>query len=137
MAEYIEREAIRLAYERSLKNDKHVIEGASAIHAQEHHHIFHILDKIPAADVVSRATFEQAMWERDVAIQQLKDLGVGFGEKADVAPVVRCDECIHQENCMRQIVFWERDNVLEQNTSKYHKLEFCSYGEPKRERRSK
>ena len=87
----------------------------------------------PAADVVSRATFEQVMWERDVAIQQLKDLGVGFGEKADVAPVVRCKECIYQESCQKQIVLWERDHVLEQNIYHYHKLGFCSCGERRSE----
>ena len=32
-------------------------------------------------DVVSREVFEQVMWERDVALKQLEDLGVGFGEK--------------------------------------------------------
>lgn len=40
--EYIERESARLAYEKSLANDNHRIEGASAIHRQEHHHILHI-----------------------------------------------------------------------------------------------
>ena len=30
---------------------------------------------------VSRAAYEQVMWERDVAIEQLKELGYGFGEK--------------------------------------------------------
>ena len=50
--EYIEREAARLAYEKSLANDNHRIEGASAIHRQEHRHILHILEKLPAADVV-------------------------------------------------------------------------------------
>ena len=44
---------------------------------------------IPAADVVSRAAYDQTAWERDLAIQQLKsDYGVGLGErKADMAPV--------------------------------------------------
>lgn len=32
-------------------------------------------------NTVSRGTLEQIMWERDVAIQQLKDLGYGLGEK--------------------------------------------------------
>ena len=32
-------------------------------------------------DMVSREMFEQIMWERDLAIQQLKDLGYGLGEK--------------------------------------------------------
>ena len=50
--EYIDREAARLAYEKSLANDNHRIEGASAIHRQEHRHILHILEKLPAADVV-------------------------------------------------------------------------------------
>lgn len=52
MAEYIDREALRLAYEKSLMNNRHRIEGAGAIHIQEHRHILHILEKIPAADVV-------------------------------------------------------------------------------------
>lgn len=48
---------------------------------------------------------------------------------ADVAPVVRCEDCKHQEDCMKQLVFWERDPVLEQNVYQYYNLEFCSYGE--------
>lgn len=52
MAEYIKREDLRRAYEISLENDNHKIEGASAIHLQEHRHILHILNKIPAADVM-------------------------------------------------------------------------------------
>lgn len=47
----------------------------------------------------------------------------------DVIPVVRCEDCKHQEDCMKQLVFWERDHVLEQNVYQYHKLDFCSYGE--------
>ena len=42
---------------------------------------------LPAADVVPKAAFDQVVWERDVAIQQLReDYGVGLGEKkaADV-----------------------------------------------------
>lgn len=50
--EYIEREAVRFAYEKSLADDNHRIEGASAIHRQEHHHIMRILEKMSAADVV-------------------------------------------------------------------------------------
>lgn len=32
-------------------------------------------------DMVSQAAYEQIKWERDIAIQQLKDLGYGLGEK--------------------------------------------------------
>ena len=34
-------------------------------------------------DVVSLAVFEQVMWERDMAIMQLNDLGIGFCEKVN------------------------------------------------------
>lgn len=32
-------------------------------------------------NMVSRSAYEQVMWERDVAIVQLKELGYGLGEK--------------------------------------------------------
>jgi hypothetical protein len=35
----------------------------------------------PAVDAVSRGLFEQYKWERDVAISQLEDLGISFGQK--------------------------------------------------------
>lgn len=43
----------------------------------------------PAADVVPKSLYDQTAWERDLAIQQLReDYGVGLGEKKkDVAPV--------------------------------------------------
>lgn len=39
--------------------------------------------------MVSRAVFEQVMWERDIALKQLAEIGNGFEEKMDdVATVV-------------------------------------------------
>lgn len=38
-------------------------------------------DGEPCEDTVSRGVFEQVVWERDVAIDKLKELGYGFGEK--------------------------------------------------------
>ena len=35
----------------------------------------------PNADVVSRELFEQIKWERDVAMEQLAEHGISFGEK--------------------------------------------------------
>lgn len=47
-----------------------------------------ILDEIPTADVVSKDLYNQAVWERDVAIGQLAEIGKSLGEKMDdVAPV--------------------------------------------------
>ena len=44
----------------------------------------------PTADVVSRGVLEQVMWERDLAVSQLAEIGKGVGEKMDdVAEVKR------------------------------------------------
>lgn len=61
MADLIDRETVRLAYEKSFENDNHKIAGASAIHRQEHRHILHILDKIPAID--SESLRPQGEWK--------------------------------------------------------------------------
>lgn len=39
------------------------------------------LEQEPSNDMVSRGVFEQVMWERDVAIEQLHELGYELGEK--------------------------------------------------------
>ena len=41
------------------------------------------IDKAEVVDAVSRSVYEQACWERDMAIKQLEEIGVGFGEKTD------------------------------------------------------
>ena len=46
----------------------------------------------PSNDMVSRGVFEQVMWERDVAIEQLKELGYELGEKVEP-----CDDAISRE----------------------------------------
>lgn len=45
--------------------------------------------------MVSRAAFEQVMWERDIALKQLAEIGKGLGEKMDdvVSDVVYCKDC--------------------------------------------
>lgn len=40
-------------------------------------------------DVVSAGAYEQVAWERDLAVQQLKDYGVGLGQAKDLAEVTR------------------------------------------------
>ena len=37
----------------------------------------------PAVDAVSRGMFEQYKWERDIAIEQLEELGLGLGQKIE------------------------------------------------------
>ena len=52
------------------------------------------LEAEPCEDAVSRGVFEQVMWERDVAIDQLKELGYGFGEKPRTGHWIIHDESI-------------------------------------------
>ena len=39
------------------------------------------LDDLPTIDAVPVQAYEQVVWERDIAIQQLREYGVSFGEK--------------------------------------------------------
>lgn len=41
------------------------------------------INNAPAVDAVSRGLFDQYKWERDVAISQLEELGISFGQKID------------------------------------------------------
>lgn len=48
-----------------------------------------MVEEQEAADVVSRGVLEQVMWERDLAISQLAEIGKGLGEKMDDVEEVR------------------------------------------------
>ena len=54
------------------------------------HSAIEVLEQEPSDDMVSRGVFEQVKWERDVAIEQLKELGYGLGEKPRIG---HCKEC--------------------------------------------
>ena len=48
-----------------------------------------------AVDAVSRGVYDQIKWERDIAIEQLAELGIGFGAKVpDMVEVGACEGCI-------------------------------------------
>ena len=88
----------------------------------------------PAVDVVSPGVLEQYKWERDTAIAQLEELGIGFGQKKpDMVEVVRCKDCV----CSMFTKFSKGEPVLITCT---HKNMFplrvmpefyCAYGERK------
>ena len=42
-----------------------------------------IVRDMPTVDAVPKKLFDHFKWERDVAIEQLFELGIGFGEKVD------------------------------------------------------
>ena len=74
MADYINREEL-------IKNlKKFAPEHYSAL-------VNTLIEKQPAADVVSIGVLQQVMWERDIAISQLESYGVGFAEEADITKV--------------------------------------------------
>lgn len=84
-------------------------------------------------DVVSAGAYEQIAWERDLAVQQLKDYGVGLGQVKDLAEVTRCKDYKYGDwdskpddamVCLRtNDGFWRTGN------------DFCSRGVPKEETR--
>ena len=94
MAEYIEREKIFSIWRR-MPDPASIASLSKAI------------SLTPAADVVSRAVYEQTAWERDIAMEQLAAHGIGFGEECETADregtnctlstieVVRCKECVY------------------------------------------
>jgi len=47
-----------------------------------------IIESIEPADVVSVSAYKQVMWERDVAVEQLKQIGKGLGEAMDDVALV-------------------------------------------------
>ena len=48
-----------------------------------------LVDEAPTIEAVSPKVLEQYKWERDVAIKQLEELGIGFGEKKPDIQVVK------------------------------------------------
>ena len=47
-----------------------------------------VVEQMPPADVVSVSAYKQVMWERDVAVEQLKQIGKGLGETMDDVALV-------------------------------------------------
>lgn len=50
------------------------------------------LEQKPCDDTVSRGVFEQVMWERDTAIEQLRKLGYELGQKVEP-----CEDCVSRQ----------------------------------------
>lgn len=89
MAEYIDRDKILFElFEAYDSIDPRFLRGraireAIALIKKE-------INTMPTADVIPKGAYDQVLWERDIAVRQLReDYGVDLGEKkhADVAPV--------------------------------------------------
>lgn len=123
MKEYIEREALMGKQWECRTAD---IDGETYGDLRD---IADLIAEFPAADVVSKGAYDQVAWERDVAIQQLReDYGVSLGEKkaADVVEVVRCGNC---KFCVTHKAVPHCIKAFAQ--PEVEPMDFCSYGERK------
>lgn len=91
-----------------------------------------VTPKIPISeDYVSLGVYKQVMWERDIAIEQLKELSYSFGEKIRTS-----NDCVSRADLLAQInESWETIetkldfvNIVKASpsvTSKVHTLDDC------------
>jgi hypothetical protein len=114
----ISRSALLEQWKKKLSKMSKSNDGAAPIDFRV---VVDALENAPAVDAVSCPMFEQIKWERDCAMQQLKDHGIPFGGNApDVVKVVRCCECIYRDGTPGQ------PNIM---CYQMHDDDFCSYGE--------
>lgn len=124
MAEYIERDKILFElFEAYDSIDPRFLRGraireAIALIKKE-------INTMPTADVIPKGAYDQVLWERDIAVRQLReDYGVDLGEKkhADVTPVVRCRNC-------RYLMFSDCYGECRRgNLGMVRPDDYCSYG---------
>ena len=99
-----------------------------------------VLRQVPGVDAVIRPVVEQIQWERDCAIEQLKDHGIPFGGKApDVVKVVRCKDCKHfTTDCGVTYCDYHTSHACDYDgycdgVCDVCEDDFCSYGERREE----
>lgn len=84
--------------------------------------ILEMIDKAPTIDAVSKSVYDQVCWERDVAIAQLEELGIGFGQvKPDIEVIKHGHWKVIEEN--------ETGRLLECSECKewiFHNLNYIS-----------
>ena len=94
--------------------------------------LFARLLELPVIDVVEKDIYEQVRFERDVAIGQLKELGIGLGQKKpnDLERVVRCKDCKWYKFETWSDKYYCAFRSTWQDTDED---DFCSYGDRKDE----
>ena len=87
-----------------------------------------MIEDAPTIDAVPRSVVDQIRWERDMAIGQLEEIGVGFCEKTDdVVKVIRCKDCLHY----RQMVSFDGECMCDVFEWKAEPMDYCSFAERK------
>ena len=91
-----------------------------------------VLMQVAGVDAVSRAVYLATKWERDCAIEQLKEHGIPvFGIAPDVVKVVRCRNCKHYAGIDTGSCRFHSDDFGEHLIMDAD--DFCSYGERREE----
>lgn len=132
MPEYIEREALIEDI-----NETVVFTVREGVHlpTSEMRGANKVIDRIksaPTADVVLSSVLEQVRWERDMALETLKEHGIGFCEKSDMVEVVRCKDCRHFVPIILNGKVQERGYcTLGCDWVNRKETDFCNYGERK------
>lgn len=89
------------------------------------------VENLHAINAVPRGAYDQAIWERDLAVEQLRSYGVGLGEKADIQSVVRCEDCRYYNAYvgypMGDCMYWVMEEDLPIKLPVYGN-DFCSRG---------
>ena len=87
MADLISRQAAVDAFRKELR----IKDDGDILTQTVYDGIVDVLSSLPSAqpEQPSREYIEQLRWERDLAIQQLKELGYGLGEKPRTQPEQR------------------------------------------------
>ena len=79
------------------------------------------LPTIPQTDSVPKGVFDQVKWERDIAIEQLKDLGYGLGEK----PRKQTDSVLKNIKAELMAELTELDNYQSKDDNVYCRINSC------------
>ena len=61
------------------------------------------IEVLPSAEAVLKGTYEQVRWERDTALEQLKELGYSLGEKPRKGDLISREELQMQLNCVDRL----------------------------------
>ena len=94
------------------------------------------VDELPTVEAVPKSYAEQICWERDIAIEQLNEIGCQFGQKMDevkkkleTTSLVKCKDCKYF--CDGYPNLLNADGLCENVDCLVDSDDFCSFGERK------
>ena len=83
MSDLISRSALTEELEKLRASNPHVDARSRSQHNSEITSCIHRVQIAPTVDAVPKSYADQIRWERDIAIEQLKEIGCSLGQKMD------------------------------------------------------